>query len=112
MVDVKKTLVKILATIKKPIKIVRFKWVCSSAVSAGGRLIYNASPSNSSDPVSVPAGYTFVCWVQFMSVGWVGAIYPENPDAVTTSIFTATAKSATSNESVQGIALYVRSDLA
>ena len=112
MVDVKELLAKTLENMHLPLKVVRFKWVCSSSYAAGSRLIQNANPSNSSNPSAKPSGYTFLCWIQIISVGWVGAIYAENPESETTSIWTASAKGSTSNESVQGIALYIRSDLA
>ena len=96
---------------KYPIKTVLFGWVCSPAFSAGSRLIADASPSNSINPSDVPSGYTFVCWVQLTSVGWVGAPYMSSPNSVTSNIWSPTQKPATSGTSITGLALYIRSDL-
>lgn len=95
---------------KNPIKVVQYGWWVSPTAAAGTRLLQNASPSNSTTPTE-PQGYTFLAWVQFASIGWVGAIYPSGPLNKATDIFTATAKPSTSGVSVIGTALYVRNDL-
>lgn len=103
-----------ISTIKKDksiLKTVSFGWVCSPAFSAGSRLIADASPSNSINPSDVPSGYTFVCWVQLASVGWVGAPYMSSPHSVVSTIWTPTQKTSTSGTSITGLALYIRSDL-
>ena len=105
MLDVKKLLAKIL-TNRPDIKVVYFFWTMSPSASAGSRLLQNASPSNSSTPSAEPAGYTFVCWIDIWSNGWVGAPYASSPANRTTDIWTATAKSTTSGASIGGLALY------
>ena len=36
---------------------------------------------------TVPAGYTFLCWLQPASKGWVGNIYTENNKLSTTQLW-------------------------
>lgn len=110
MLNVKKLLYKMLTNIKTPLKVQRYGWVASPAVGARNRIL-TASPSNASEGTR-PSGYTFLCWIQFYSNGWIGAIYPSNPLNETTDVFTATDKSATSGTSICGIALYIRTPIA
>lgn len=109
MLSTKKLIAKLLTEHTKPtIKAVRFGWVCSPAFNAGSRLLQNASPSNSTNPSDEPAGYTFLCWLEIASNGWVGAPYPANPTGRTTSIWCPTAKGATTGPSIYGVALYIK----
>lgn len=36
----------------------------------------------------VPSGYKFLCWIEIISSGWVGHLYPATPRAQTTTIWT------------------------
>lgn len=97
----------------QPIKAVQYGWVVSPAKNERTLLISNASPSNSANPSSEPSSseYTFFCWVQFITTGWVGSIYSAQPLQRTTNVWTASSKAATTGVSVIGVALYVRNDL-
>lgn len=110
MLNIKKTLAKILKNIKQPIKVVRYGWQVSPAFSERSRLS-TVSPDNAGVG-SEPAGYTFLCWMEFTSSGWVGAMYGSASTSRATDLWTVTAKGATTGISVYGLALYIRSDLA
>lgn len=96
----------------EPLKIVRFGWVVPNAVTAGSRALQNASPASSRNPEDIPTGYTFVSWLQFNPIGWVGALVGEM-STETTEVWLATAKPATTAGSISifGYALYLRNDL-
>lgn len=110
-VSLKELVKKILTNMKSPIKVVQYGWVASPSFSAGSRLLQDASPANSTSPNSEPSGYTFLCWMQFASNGWVGAPYAAAPTSSVTDIWSPTAKSTTSGTSIYGVALYIRDDL-
>lgn len=112
MLNTKKTLTKVLANMKSPIKVVRYGWVSSPSATAGSRLIQSASPSNSQNPSDKPSGYTFKAWLMFTTSGWVGYVYPALPTTETTDIWTTSAKGSTTGVSIYGAALYIRNDLA
>jgi uncharacterized repeat protein (TIGR02543 family) len=97
----------------QPIKVEQYEWVASPAKNERTLLIPNANPSNSSNSGSEPSSseYTFFCWVQFKTTGWVGSIYSAQPLQRTTNVWTASSKAATTGVSVIGVALYVRNDL-
>ncbi len=115
MLSTKKLLYKMLAMLanmKTPLKIQQYGWTVSPTFAERTRLLQNASPSNAGEGTR-PSGYTFLCWIQFYSNGWIGAIYPSSPTNETTDVYTATAKmSTTSGTSIYGIALYIRTPLA
>lgn len=110
-VSLKELIKKILISMKSPIKVVQYGWVASPALNAGARILQNASPANSTSPSSEPSGYTFLCWLEFASTGWVGAPYGANPASRVTDIWSPTAKGGTTGVSIYGMALYIRSDL-
>lgn len=64
---------------------------------------YGASNSISADAVS---GYTFVCWLQPATVGWVGGIYIENPTSASTKIWMCTPTQVQQPGNVAVTALY------
>lgn len=98
-------------TAKYPVKVARFGWQISGATSARSKLASSISPSNSANPGDKPSGYTFLCWVEFTTSGWVGTPYAPNPMAETTEIWCYSDKPATTGISLYGTALYLRSDL-
>lgn len=54
------------------------------------------------------SGYSFVCWVQGVTTGWVGSISPADPRANPSKFWNATTgQSGTGN--ITCTALYVRS---
>lgn len=112
-VSIKAVLAKITKSLHQPIKVVQYEWVVSPAKNERTLLIPNANPSNSSNSGSEPSSseYTFFCWVQFITTGWVGSIYSTQPLQRTTDVWTASSKGTTTGVSVYGIALYVRNDL-
>ena len=112
-VSIKAILAKITKSLNQPIKAVQYEWVVSPAKNERTLLIPNANPSNSSNSGSEPSSseYTFFCWVQFITTGWVGSIYSAQPLQRTTNVWTASSKAATTGVSVIGVALYVRNDL-
>lgn len=91
------------------IKIVNFGWQFSGAFSAGNK-IGTISPSNSLNPESVPSGYTFVCWINLVSQGWVGGVYAAAPYMQQSDIYTTSAKGTTTGRSLNGLALYIKSE--
>lgn len=64
---------------------------------------YGASNSISADAVS---GYTFVCWLQPATVGWIGGIYIENPTSASTKIWMCTPTQVQQAGNVVVTALY------
>ena len=94
-----------------PIKVVRYGWQISGSASARSRLASSLSPSNSANSGDIPSGYSFLCWIEFTTSGWVGTPYAPNPMAETTEIWCYSDKPVTSGVSVYGTALYIRSDL-
>ena len=96
---------------KYPVKVARFGWQISGSAAARSKLASSLSPSNSANPGDIPSGYTFLCWVEFTTSGWVGTPYAPNPMAETTEIWCYSDKPATTGVSLYGTALYLRSDL-
>ena len=96
---------------KYPVKVARFGWQISGSAAARSKLASGLSPSNSANPGDIPSGYTFLCWVEFTTSGWVGTPYAPNPMAETTEIWCYSDKPATTGVSLYGTALYLRSDL-
>lgn len=111
MLNTKKMLTKIAENMNEPIKVVKFGWVVSNAGNAKTRILQGGNPSNSTNPSAVPSGYTFACWLQFISNGWVGCVTADNYMNQTVNLWISTEKPATTGESVQGWALYIRNDL-
>lgn len=63
---------------------------------------YGASTSITAPAVS---NYTFVCWLQPATSGWVGSVYTQDPGSASTKIWNATA-STSGNGNVIVTALY------
>lgn len=96
---------------KYPVKVVRYGWEIPGAASARSKLASSLSPSNSGNSGDIPNGYTFLCWIEFTTTGWVGTPYAPNPMAETTEVWCYSDKPATTGTSLFGTALYLRSDL-
>ena len=58
----------------------------------------NASSAGYKDHAQVPAGYEFLCWVESISDGWVGDVYPSAPSSPITNFWiTGATRSTDSN---------------
>ena len=56
---------------------------------------------------NVPSGYNFLCWIQIASNGWIGHVYPADPDNITSDIWTSESTS-TSTRSIHCVYLYYK----
>lgn len=54
------------------------------------------------------AGYTFVCWLQPSTIGFVGAAYSTSPVASTTNVWMIYTHSTAANKVVRCTALYIK----
>jgi len=69
-------------------------------------------PANASSISNVTApnkeGYRFVCWVFFVTIGFVAYVYPNLPQSQTTNVFLGAGTSPGTDKSIRGLALYFR----
>lgn len=86
---------------KKPIK--------TATVSANVGRKFNSKVALTAPTVR---GYTFLCWVEAYTAGWLGSIGIENPTAQTTNFWVNGTYYGEGTGVVWGMALYVRSDIA
>lgn len=63
-----------------------------------------------SSHVSVTApnvtGYTFVCWGEVATNGWVGGVYPADPTSQTSNFWVAVSDGQTTSANVRAVAIY------
>lgn len=88
---------------ESPFTVVEVPWINSLAYSAGSKLQDASAPTLQ--------GYTFMCWLNCVSVGWVGAPYFSEPLNPTSPIWSPTAKPATGGVSLRGYALMMKDEL-
>ena len=95
MLDVKKLLAKIL----------KQKTVQARLVTSNINRVYGNSASVTAPTVS---GYTFLCWAQVATIGWVGSVYPSDPLSVTSNMWNATTGQSGTGR-IDCLALYIPS---
>lgn len=106
MLNLKKTLAKILQNMKQPIKV----QIVSRAVTVAQ--MDQANIGNITAPTVT--GYTFLYWGVLSTVGWISSLYPEYANRATTAVFQGALpryKSKADN-SLRAVAVYIRNDLA
>lgn len=106
MLNLKKTLQKILQNLKQPIKVQVVSRVVTVAQMDQGNLGEITAPTVS--------GYTFLYWSMFSTAGWMGTIYPEYPTRATTNLFQGAQPNykPSNDASLMALAMYIRNDIA
>ena len=106
MLDIKKTLSKILNNMKQPIKV----QLVTRDVTATQQQASNIGT------VSAPniSGYTFLCWGPIATSGWIASLYPVDPHQQSSVFWIGATPKYTSSttQNLTALALYIRSDLA
>lgn len=57
------------------------------------------------------SGYTFICWVNVMTSGWVGSCYIQSPLKATTNIWVGASASTSGTGQADACALYVKNSI-
>lgn len=57
-----------------------------------------------------PKGYTFLCWIQVITDGWVGSIYPNTPRDKTCTLYKYGGEDSYRNLSGRAYYLFVRTN--
>ena len=98
----KTTISKMLGSLSKLIP-----WSDAVITSSAVKVTHSMAP-NSNVNVTAPTvtGYTFVCWVNISTQGWVGSLYFEDPGAQTTKVWCASAIAGGSGGATWCRALY------
>lgn len=64
------------------------------------------SKSNASFNAPTVSGYTFVCWIDCVSVGWVGGLYIQDPEKPSTRSWVVSDPYSSGGGAVKCFALY------
>ncbi len=69
-----------------------------------GDVPFTLSSGKASVTASVPSGFVFLCWIEVITDGWVGSVYPNTPRNQTATLYSYDGK----NGSGRAYYLYVR----